>query len=65
MAPIPGGAALCRLRTALEGVLNSWDVVLLDCPPSLGQLTVNALTAADAAVLVTEAWAASVEAWRR
>ncbi len=50
-----------RLRTALEGVLNSWDVVLLDCPPSLGQLTVNALTAADAAVLVTEARAASVD----
>ena len=41
MAPIPGGAALRRLRTALEGVLNSWDVVLLDCPPSLGQLTVT------------------------
>ncbi len=50
-----------RLRTAMEGVLGSWDVVLIDCPPSLGQLTVNALTAADAALLVTEPRAASVD----
>jgi chromosome partitioning protein len=50
-----------RLRTALEGTLGGWDVVLIDCPPSLGQLTVNALTAADAALLVTEARAASVD----
>jgi chromosome partitioning protein len=50
-----------RLRIAMEGTLDTWDVVLLDCPPSLGQLTVNALTAADAALLVTEPRAASVE----
>jgi chromosome partitioning protein len=50
-----------RLRTTLEGVLEHWDVVLIDCPPSLGQLTVNALTAADSALLVTEPRAASVE----
>jgi chromosome partitioning protein len=35
------------LRTALEPVLDSYDVVLLDCSPSLGVLTLNALTAAD------------------
>ena len=34
------------LRTALEGVLPEYDVVLLDCAPSLGVLTLNALTAA-------------------
>ncbi len=50
-----------RLRTAMDGTLAAWDVVLIDCPPSLGQLTVNALTAADAALLVTEPRAASVE----
>ena len=50
-----------RLRTALDGTLAAWDVVLIDCPPSLGQLTVNALTAADCALLVTEPRAASVD----
>ena len=35
------------LRTALEDVADSYDVVLLDCSPSLGVLTLNALTAAD------------------
>ncbi len=34
------------LRTALEPVLTAYDVVLLDCSPSLGVLTLNALTAA-------------------
>jgi chromosome partitioning protein len=35
------------LRLALEEVRPSYDVVLLDCAPSLGVLTINALTAAD------------------
>jgi chromosome partitioning protein len=35
------------LRLALEDVRPSYDVVLLDCAPSLGVLTINALTAAD------------------
>ncbi|OBA00555.1 ParA family protein [Halomonas sp. G11] len=34
------------LTTALTGVLSQYDVVLIDCPPSLNMLTVNALTAA-------------------
>lgn len=35
------------LRLALEDVVDNYDDVLLDCPPSLGVLTINALTAAD------------------
>ena len=36
-----------RLRRALDVVRPSYDVMLVDCPPSLGLLTVNALAAAD------------------
>jgi chromosome partitioning protein len=35
------------LRTALDEVADSYDEILLDCAPSLGVLTINALTAAD------------------
>ncbi len=40
-----------RLRRALAGALNRYDAVLIDCPPSLGLLTVNALTAARSVVV--------------
>jgi chromosome partitioning protein len=39
------------LRTALEEVSAAYDVVLLDCSPSLGVLTLNALTAADEVII--------------
>jgi len=43
-----------RLRSALAEVSRDYHAVLLDCPPSLGNLTTNGLTAADHAVLVVE-----------
>ncbi len=36
-----------RLERSLEPVLGEYDIILVDCPPSLGLLTVNALAAAD------------------
>ena len=36
-----------RLRRALEPILDRFDYVLIDCPPALNMLTVNALTATD------------------
>lgn len=36
-----------RLKNSLETVKNRFDFVIIDCPPSLGLITVNALTAAD------------------
>ena len=43
------------LRRALAGVTEEYEVVLIDCPPSLGLLTVNALVAADHALITAEA----------
>ena len=39
------------LERALEPVLDRYDLVLIDCPPSLGVLTINGLTAADAVLI--------------
>ena len=43
------------LRSALRDPQRHYDVILIDCPPTLGLLTVNALVAADRAILSTEA----------
>jgi chromosome partitioning protein len=40
-----------RLRTALREVRDAYDLILIDCPPSLGLITVNALTAADLVIV--------------
>lgn len=44
-----------RLREALLGVRHDFDYILIDCPPSLGLLTVNGLTAADAILIPVQA----------
>ncbi|MEW1953878.1 ParA family protein [Terrabacter sp. NPDC080008] len=49
LLPRPGREYV--LRTALEGLDTAYDIVLLDCSPSLGVLTLNALTAADALII--------------
>ncbi|HWH68539.1 MAG TPA: AAA family ATPase [Candidatus Sulfotelmatobacter sp.] len=40
-----------RLKRALDPVRNEFDFILMDCPPSLGLLTINALTAADSILI--------------
>ena len=39
------------MRRALDGVRAEYDFILIDCPPSLGLLTLNMLTAADAVIV--------------
>ena len=39
------------LKKAIESVRDSYDLIVIDCPPSLGLLTINALTASDSVVI--------------
>ena len=62
VAPAPSGQLLAeveaqlvaemfpqpRLKEAIDACRDDWDYILLDCPPTLGRLTVNAFMAADA-----------------
>jgi len=36
-----------RIKRVLEGIKHNYDFIIIDCPPSLGLLTINSLTAAD------------------
>ncbi|MEO1769157.1 MULTISPECIES: ParA family protein [Enterococcus] len=40
-----------RLKGALKDVSDDYDFILIDCPPSLGHLTINAFTASDAILI--------------
>ncbi len=40
-----------KMRVALESIRSSYEYIIIDCPPSLGLITLNALTAADAVLI--------------
>jgi chromosome partitioning protein len=44
---VPAFSRELRLRRAIEGVIDDYDFIFIDCPPSLGLLTVNSMAAAN------------------
>jgi len=58
---IAGAGREGRLRAAIAEVEGDYDLILIDCPPSLDQLTINGLTAAQGVVVVTQSklWSAN------
>lgn len=55
----PGSAA--RLYTSLKGVKNRYDYIIIDTPPTMGELTYNALLAATDIIIPIEADSASIQ----
>lgn len=58
---IAGAGRESRLREALRAISDDYDLILIDCAPSLDQLTSNGLTAAEGVVVVTHSklWSAN------
>jgi chromosome partitioning protein len=58
---VAGAGREARLRDALHQVREDYDLVLIDCAPSLDTLTINGLTAANGVVVVTQSklWSAN------
>ncbi|KEO81215.1 ParA family protein [Tumebacillus flagellatus] len=48
---VPTMSREVRLRQALQPIKSQYDYMLIDCPPSLGLLTVNSLTASDSVLI--------------
>ena len=44
---VPALSRESQLRQAISGALGEYDIIMIDCPPSLGLLTINGLSAAD------------------
>ena len=44
---VPALSRESQLRRAISGAVGEYDIIMIDCPPSLGLLTINGLTAAD------------------
>lgn len=54
LASQPQGTREYRLKRALDELRGEYDYILVDCPPSLGLLTLNALTAADGVIITLQ-----------
>ena len=48
---VPAFSRERRLREAMSGATAEYDLIMIDCPPSLGLLTINGLTAADEVIV--------------
>ena len=58
---VAGAGREARMSQALEPVRSRYDLILIDCGPNLDQLVINALTASDGALVVTQTklWSAN------